>query len=316
MCCEHAKLNRRRRAVIPALLWGAMVMIGGPYAAADSDDVGWISFTDSAGHIVFDATINGEPAEVIVDSGADSNLLSEEFAARAEIGQYRRRNVKLTGIHGEQNISLSREFDLTVNELTFPMHDIPVTPGGNFDLILGRWLFHLAVVQIDYPNRRVRFLPPDAMKFEGNIRYRGGNAGEPLVAARIHGKRAWLLIDTGNAGITMLKRRFVKRHDLDAYGIDGAQLQTRGVITSGETQLLQLEDVELGPFRLDRFLAGYIPEHNQGFDGQRQRTFSRLNEDKSREDGLLGYELLQNFIVTMDLKRRKVHLALPQPAGQ
>lgn len=300
-----------RRAVVPAALLCGCAAIAAPCAAADTDDEGWISFAPDTGQIVFETAVNGEPARTILDSGADGNSVSAQFAARAGIREDRSRQISITGLHGERSVFLSREFRMEVGDQTIPLRGAPITPGGGYDVILGRGLFELAVVQIDYPNQRVRFLHPDAVEFEGNIEYRSGRSGAPLVEARVHGERAWLLVDTGNGTITMLKRRFVLRNGLESYRIDGVQPRIGGVVTDGVTHVLQLDEVELGPFRLDRFLAGYIPEHNEGLDGQWQRSGSRLNEDKFLEDGILGYELLQNFIVTMDLKRRKIHLELP-----
>lgn len=170
----------------------------------------------------------------------------------------------------------------------------------------------MSVVQIDYPNKRIRFLDRDAVKFEGNVPTRRGDCGEPLVQVEVRGKKAWMLFDTGNAGPRLFKGGFVRWHEMDEF-------ETRqvgpgsGIITMGRTQGLQIPGFRPGPYPFETLLGQYIVEGGEdGFvEGKQSQSESHIRRDHSRYDRILGADLIKNFIGTTALGKRKVHFALP-----
>jgi hypothetical protein len=279
--------------------------------ASGPDAEGWIAFDDSRGHIMIEAAVNGVPAGVILDSGADAGAISESFAERAGVEPDRRRPIQASGIFDQHRVFGSREFELEFNESSIPLSGVPVVPGSGFDLLIGRWIFEQGVVQIDYPNQRLRFLDRDAVEFEGNVPVRRGPRGDLMVEVRIDDKHAWLQLDTGNGGVTQLTRHFVNRHGLDEHAIERAQISGGGVIRTGRLQLLQIGEAEIGPFRIADFLANYNPDPNRGLDERYQVTGSRIRQRRAHYDGLLGWEVLRNFLVTTDFREGKLHLYVP-----
>jgi predicted aspartyl protease len=279
--------------------------------ASAPDEEGWIVFDASSGHIRIEAAVNGEPASIILDSGADMGAVSEALSKRAGIGADRRQPIQVSGIYDQHRVFGSHEFELELNGSRIPLRGIPVVPSDQFDLLIGRWLFEQTVVQIDYPNQRIRFLDRDAVNFEGNVRTRRGWRGEMLVKTRVNGNRAWLQLDTGNGGLTQFTRSFVRRHDLDEQAIDSIELVGGGVIRTGRLHLLQIDEVEIGPIRIADFAAGYNPDPNRGLDERYQATGSRVRRQRTQFDGLLGFEVMRNFVVTTDFRNGKLHLYLP-----
>lgn len=292
----------------PLCLTAGMWLVMLSAHAAQPDAEGWIPFDGRSGLIMLQGSVHGEPAQLVLDSGASAGAVSAEFAERAGIKSDRRQEFEMSGVFDNRRVPASQRFELELNDSTIPLIGLPIVPRGGFDLLLGRPIFENAVVQIDYPNERIRFLDPEVIEFEGNVEVRRGLHGDLMLETFLQDKRAWLMLDTGNSGPTLLKRRFVQRHGLETRAIDSIRMPGEGVIGAGGSQLLQLDSAAIGPFRFDSFLASYINESNRGMDHRHRVPGSRIRRERSRHDGLLGYEILKNFLVTVDFKNARVHL--------
>lgn len=280
--------------------------------ASEADEQGWIPLASDHGELTIEITVNGEPAEVLLDSGAQLNAVSTRFAEQAGIKADTHSRARVTGVFTEQDVYRSQTFNMDVGGTAVPMTGMLMMPRLRHDMIFGQAFFELLTVQIDYPGNRVRFLPSDAVMFEPNMDFRWGRDRQPLVRARINGRKTWMLLDTGNSGVCVLTRATVRRHDLADYAVEDARLTGRGINTSGDMDLLLLESLELGPYRFSDFIAAYSSEDNRGLDGRRARQLSRIKRAKTRYDGILGYEIMRNFVVTMDLANKRVHLGIPE----
>lgn len=277
------------------------------------DEQGWIAFDNSRGWIEFTVRVNGVLARAMLDSGAQANAISRRLVDRAGIERNLADEVRVRGIHGEQETSTAGEFELKFGRATVPLRDAVVLPMRSPDLILGVGLFHASVVQIDYPNNRIRFLNRDIVEFESNVRVRTERGRSPQIRAELAGKKVWMLMDTGNAGAALFKRRLIRRLDLDQHLIDGADIESFGAVSRGRKSLLQLPGFKLGPFPFESLLASYIESGTDaGFEGRSAGFGSRLRSDDVPYDGILGSEVLKNFVITADVAERKIHLGLPQ----
>lgn len=276
------------------------------------DEQGWIRFDDARGWIEFTVRVNGVRARAMLDSGAQSNAISRRLAERANISLNLSNQVRVTGIYGQRDVPLSGEFEIQFGQAIAPMRGALVLPVSSPDLVLGVGLFQAGVVQIDYPNKRIRFLDRDVVQFEGNVRSRGTRRGSPQVQATLNGRKVWMLFDTGNSGPSLFKRRLIERMGLDQYQADLPQRIGHGAVSSGRSRMLQLPDFELGPFPFETLLARYIDEGGEdGFESRRTRYGSRLRQENAPYDGILGSEVLENFIITADLRQREIHFTLP-----
>lgn len=279
--------------------------------ALDADDDGWITFDGSEGQIGLEGSVNGEPARIIIDSTISTSVISSAFAERAGIRKNRQVEFVMGGSLEDQRVYGSRRFELEIDGSSLKFNGLPIVPVDGFDMILGHQVFEGAVVQIDYPNQRFRYLSPEAVNFEGNTEVRRGPMGELMVETVIEGKRAWLMLDTGLPGATLLTESFVTSHGLEDKQIETAQSVDSEEPEADALQLLRLDSVELGPYRFEQFLAGYGNAENRSMDIGRRETGSRIRKDRSHHDGLLGYEVLRNFLITADFSNGKLHLHLP-----
>jgi len=306
--------------------WGALLTLAilflvstAPAASAEApadsgvpDERGWITFDNARGWIEFTVLVNDVPARAMLDSGADGNAVSSQLVERAGIDLNLADEVRVQGIYGQEIVPTTREFELRFGHATVPIRGATVLPMPSPDLILGVGLFQASVVQIDYPNRRIRFLNRDVVRFEGNVQVRTERDRSPQVAAELDGNKVWMLLDTGKAGATLFKHRLLQRLDLDRHVVDGPDVRGFGAVSTGRKRLLQLPRFKLGPFTFETLLASYIEEGGKrGFEGRRAGYGSRIRRDNSPYDGILGSEALKNFMITMDIQNRKVHFAAP-----
>ncbi len=276
------------------------------------DEQGWIAFDDTRGWIEFTVRVNDVPARAMLDSGADNNAISRRLVERADIDLNLADEVRVRGLYEREVVPTADAFEMRFGDANVPIRRALVLPMRSPDLILGVGLFHASVVQIDYPNKRIRFLNRDVVSFEGNVPTRTRRGRSPQVAGELNGNRVWLLLDTGNSGPTLFKSRLLKRLELDKHSIDGAGITSSGVISTGRNRLLQLPGFKLGPFGFETLLARFIEEGaDRGFEARRAGYGSRIKRDLAPYDGILGAEALKNFIITTDLNEDKVHFAVP-----
>lgn len=306
--------NRIGPGLLPAILSAAFAaaLPGGPAGADEPDPEGWIPLASERGELTIEITVNGEPAEVLLDSGAQLNAVSTRYAERAGIEPNVHQRVRVTGMFGEREVYRSQTFKMDVGGAMVPMTGMTMLPNLRHDMIFGQAFFELLTVQIDYPGNRIRFLPSDAVKFEPNVDFRWSRDDQPLVRTNVNGRKTWMLLDTGNSGLCILTRDHVRRHDFDEFQVEEASLRGRGINTSGDMNLLLLDSLELGPFRFRDFIAAYASQRNDGLDGRRQRRLSRIKRATSHYDGILGYEVMRNFVVTMDMANKRVHMGIPE----
>src|SRR5699024_357786 len=199
--------------LIELSLLAAFLVVAGlssSQAADDENGQGWMPFKESNGHIAFDVRVNGQAASAIFDTGADASVISEGLARRAEINLNRGDSIRLVGIHGQGTIPTSRRFTLEMAGQEVELDRVPVAPAPGFDVVFGRPMAESSVVQIDYPNQRIRFIRRDALEFERNVELRNTRRGAPMVRARFLETDQRQQLKTGNAGAHVLKRKVVR----------------------------------------------------------------------------------------------------------
>lgn len=306
------RTGSRGLSAILSAAFAAFWLSASAHGAGEAEGRGWIPLASDRGELTIEITVNGEPAQVLLDSGAQLNAVSTRYAERAGIEPDVHRRVRVTGVFGEQEVYRSQTFRMDVGGAVVPMTGMTMMPDMRHDMIFGQAFFEALTVQIDYPGNRVRFLPSSVVEFEPNVDFRWGRNDQPLVKTSINGRKAWMLLDTGNSGFCVLTRDTVRRHDFDEFQVEEARVKGRGINTAGDMNLVLLDSLELGPFRFADFVAAYASQPNRGLDKRRARQLSRIKRASTRHDGILGYEVMRNFVVTMDLANRRVHLAIPE----
>jgi hypothetical protein len=275
----------------------------------------WIPFDSGRGHISIPVTLNGEESRAILDSGATGNGVSERFLERHE-GEYSNgKQVLLEGINGVRKVRLVNGLDIEMFGTSFKIDHLMPLRQYSGDLVIGLRFFESFVLQIDYPNSRLRILTHDVLdlKEHANVKMKkSGGSAQPMVEVDLNDEhKLWLMLDTGNnTGIFMPRSVAVRHNWMEEFG--AADSLVSGVTKVSSVQRFNIPTMTIGPFTLENVIV-MVPgegEKTTVGKGSSAKPGSRLKKDKS--DGILGYDVLKHFVVTIDFKRSLLHLAPPE----
>lgn len=275
----------------------------------------WIPFQHDRGHITIPVTLNGESTTAILDTGASGNGISEAFLRRHE-GEYDHgRYIVVRGVYGERRVRLADNIQVGMFGSNFKMDQLMPMRIGSFDFLVGLPFFENYIVQIDYPNSRLRLIDHKSLKLRkvANVKMkRERGSSQPLVRVNLNDEyKPWVTFDTGNSSGLLLKRFDAERFDwLEKYGtVDSRSIGVNAVVA--KTERFNLPMLKIGPFTLENVMItvpGEGQKSNIGDDtlGGSNRVLNNFNSD-----GILGYDILKHFIVTVDFKRSLLHLEPP-----
>jgi len=256
-------------------------------------------------HIFVDATINGKPARLIVDT-AGANLLTP--AAAAKFGVAGAGKLSAAG-NGEERTDFAfahlDDFHVGAATLEHPVFyivdlgQLPDVEGVALDGLVGYELFRRFGTTIDYARHEFvlsaadRFTPPpgaSAIAFDLDDHV-------PIVAASLGGLPARITIDTGSRSSLTLHSPFVRAHDLVArYHAAAESVTGWGIGGAVRGRVARLPTLQIGEQRIDG-IAGEL------FTGAKGAF---ANPDISAN---LGSGVLRRFTVAFDYDKRKMYLA-------
>jgi hypothetical protein len=282
-------------------------------ADAMPDNDGWIAIDISNGVVRVPVKINGMVATAIIDSGAEINGISESFLVEHKdqfsySGQARLKSVFATKektLVSNVNVSIFGA-KLLMNEL------IPVTLDRS-QILLGAPFLQLFVLQIDYPNRRIRFLDRNSVSLTkvANVpMIRSDESTLPMIRVSIAPNEDILVnLDTGNNGGLFLSRRVATRLGLlDKYkAISEKSIGSNG---EGSVESFRIPYFKVGPFEMENVKVDVPSEHQTSSVGEKQSDSVKLISRISK--GLMGYDILKHFVVTLDYYNMEMHLGVPE----
>ena len=221
---EHGVSTDTVRFILFAILLAAA-------ALRAADEGTYIPFELQNGVIFLHASIAGSaPIDVVLDSGTVRTTLDEAVAKSSGLDLSMK--AQSLGANGMQQIAVLRDQTLAFGGLQVPEPLIVVYPldflarrlGHPVGGIIGIELFKRHVVEIDYPNRRLRILAPESLSAAGHddalsVTY---DRGLPLVAGEVKpfGRdpiATHFQLDTGASGtVAAFWKDFVRQHDLAA----------------------------------------------------------------------------------------------------
>lgn len=274
----------------------------------------WIPFNSDGGHITIPVTVNGIETRAILDSGAAGHGISDRFLetyeGKIDYGQ----RVVISGIAGERKARLINNLDVGMFGTSFEIDRMMPVQLVGADVIIGLGFFNNFILQIDYPGSQMRILTHDSLKMKdiANVRMKkAAESPQPIVQVDLNGEaNVWLTLDTGNNSGILIPRRSATRFDwLAKYGAEDVQIA--GVTKVTDAQRFNIPELTIGPVVLENVMVMVPADGERTNVGKdvRAKTGTRLKETAS--DGILGYDVLKHFIVTIDYKRSFLHLGIP-----
>ena len=254
------------------------------------------------------SSVGGISGISIIDTGASGVAINDYLAAQLDLKIARNKIANVQGVTGSQWRVVYRRVptklfgvDLTfenVTDMSFPREDM--------QLLIGGPILQMFVFQFDYPNQQLRALPHSMvdLKALSNIGSKRDVRGSklPVVKVGLNGEETlWLTMDTGNNSGLLISRSVAAKHGwLNQFPLKEGYIA--GVNGIAKTESFALPTVEFGPVTLENVLVT-VPAKGvrlPAVDGGRQLS-----------KGLLGYDVLKHFIVSIDYKKGRVHVALP-----
>jgi hypothetical protein len=130
----------------------------------------------------------------------------------------------------------------------------------------------------------------------------------PLVKVSVSpGDEIWVTLDTGHDGGLYLPRSIAKRYDWLAKYESEHQMRI-GAGAVGVSESFRIPYFAIGPYELKNVPVLIPAEGQESSIGQRGSRYDLGTDSR----GLMGNDILRHFVVTMDTKRMKMQLALPQ----
>jgi len=161
----------------------------------------------------------------------------------------------------------------------------------------------------------MRVFPRDALnlkKLKNVDSKRDPAGGSPLVRVKLDGRAVWLGIDTGNSSGIIVDRSIALREKwLEKYNNQTGIAY--GAVSGGEKITFNLDSLEIGPFELGNIMVSIPPKGKTWNMFKREsKTGSNIRQQRGKSRGLLGYDVLKHFVVTIDYKSGYVHIGPPE----
>jgi predicted aspartyl protease len=265
-----------------------------------------IPFDDDFGLVFFELQINGsEPVAFFLDTGFDFSIVDTDVAARLGLEVLETKNEAQPG--GSVEMSRLAPSSLSIGKLEIENVHLTAAPlsgaasfiGREFGGILGHDVLERFVVDIDYPNRRLRFLAPENWDHAGPGQVLPVtildnevfvNAGIAMPAGRtVFGP---FKLDTGSLDVAGLNLNFVQDSALIEPGT--LEVSVGGVAMGGSTEgrMFRAEAFIFGAHRIEQPVIGYTVD-SAGFE----------NRDDA---GTFGAAVLSRYRLILDYKRNRI----------
>ncbi len=280
----------------------------------------WHEFEPNGTDIIVDVKINGVPAKALLSTGWSDLGINLNFLEENEIKHKKGKKILIRGLLGRyEDARTVKELNLDLFDNEFPIKHLMPFYGDDIDLVLGMRFFSSFIVQIDYPQSRLRLIERNSvdMKAIKNVEMRHGtNKTELVVRLRVNDNESLdlKLINTIESGL------LIDRHYAENKGWVDKYTKSR-VDTSPEDGILNLDTLELplvqfGPYKMQDVVVN-IPakgsDENTNFskDDLEPKAGTYVTTNKGF-DGMLGYDILKHFVITLDAKTARMHIIAPE----
>jgi len=266
------------------------------------------------GHLFVESEIAGIPGYSLIDTGADINGINKQFLEENDLSFPKAGEIKVFGAFGSAYRDTYKEIPAKIFGTELKFTDLTETNLGPAEnqLILGAGFLKLLIFQIDYPNQKIRAMSRESIQLKKlrNVESkRDLYRKSPIVKVRLNDEiDVWLLLDTGYTGGILLDRQFVKKQGwLERH--ESIDSEARGVISSGNMERFNLPSMLFGGYRIENPIISMPGEgEDMAFFGKQNVYGNRVRYRTRKAQGILGYDVLKHFVLTIDYKNGYVHV--------
>ncbi len=256
-------------------------------------------------YLYLHGTVNGADADLVLDSGAGMTVLDSVFAAG--LGLKPEGSVPAVGSGGTSTAAMVRGVSIRVDGLAadgltaavIDLRGVSKMMGRAMPCVFGKEVFNNLIVDLDYPDSRIRFCNPDSFRYEGaghRIPLYPREGGHREVEARIENlPPARFHLDTGNGGtLDVFGYYSDANHLLDGRAPVSARM-SGGVGGANSTTVATLHALTVAGYTLKDVPASFSHAESGAFDTR-------------REAGNLGAGILSRFRVLFDYPHESLWL--------
>lgn len=276
----------------------------------------WIDFNLDNGHVKIPIKIADIDTFAVLDTGSQLNAINKAFVIKHDLSFDEGSFIRVKGVFGIEKRPTLRNIPINYFGLETELDKVTELSLGHHSngLLLGAGFFTKFVTQFDYPNKKMRMIDLDSIdvnKFKNIVAQRQKGTGMPIVKVGFPNDRhLWLLLDTGNSGGMVVDRSVARKMGWldEAKIIEGV---TSGVNEIVQTDNFTIPSLKFGPFELED-VAVTIPgkDANSYLESQFEQIGTRIKGRKV--EGIIGYDVLKHFLITIDFKGGDVHIGLPE----
>lgn len=273
----------------------------------------WMDLTLRNGHIFLPTQIEGVKSLALLDTGSQLNAINTTFISKNNLHLVANGRINIKGTLKSKLATTYNNVRVNLFSSSFKLNSIPELNLG-YDycgILLGAPFFDSFVVQINYPEKKIRLVTRDSININkaANIQSKNNLGNGTIAKVEINGKPFWFTIDTGNNSTIVMARRYASRAGLLKY-IKGS-VMAAGVNGYGKQDIANAKTVQFGPFQISDVKI-YFPAAGEtsNLASQHSQIGSRIKGE--RVAGILGYGILKNFLMTIDYKTGKINVALPK----
>lgn len=274
----------------------------------------WINFEIRNGKVVVPAKIEGIEIKAVLDTGLKKHYISDSFLSKHPISDRKGQSITIKDTTTEKNKFIYNQVGLDIFGFSNKLDTMIPTSVSEGDIVLGSGFFFNFVMQFDFPNRRLRFLDRNAVNLKKveNIEMRlHRQSALPIVKVNLNNKKSvWTILSTASKEGLRLDRLVVESEGWDKL-IPSKTIEITEVNGSQTYDLISFPKVEFGPFNIDEVSTAYSKSDvkfqlldNDSFTG----SYIKGMEVK----GILGFDILQHFLITVDFKNGRMHVGLPE----
>jgi hypothetical protein len=295
------------------LVTAAMLAVSQPAAAGMTP---WIPFELDGGHINIPVRIADQDTFALIDSGSQLNAINTDFIKQHELALDPGEKIRVRGIHEESERFTYNNVPVELFGIAFEVDGIVAIPFSNrrATMIIGASFFSRFLVQLDYPNQRMRLIDRHEINLAKSENIRTlpqTGSGAPIVEVVIgQREKIWLLLDTGSSGGVFVERKLADKMGwLDSSDI--VRRRSAGANTIAEVETFLIPELKFGPYTLENVQATVPAEGAKlSVASSNSRVGSRIRGKRVR--GLIGYDVFKHFLLTIDYTGGHMHVGLPE----
>jgi hypothetical protein len=257
-------------------------------------------------HIFLRCAVNDRfPVFALLDTGAGNSVIDSEFAT--ELGLTGKGKVLAAGAGGTTEATFVRADSLRIGTIVFTDLSIASLPlremtskllAYPLQFVIGYDILHRVVARIDYHERKLVLIDPDAFNYTGKGISLEVHLDQniPSITCTVNDSIAGeFKIDTGSSGVVTFFKDFIEAKGILSHAKKTVPGYAEGV--GGEVRLAKsrISSFSVGSFRFDDLPVELALENKGAFSSQ-------------TADGNIGGKLLSQFVLWLDFPRNRIIL--------